>query len=156
MKQFSVLYSSSYMMVCSTDLFQQKCVFSTQTHLVEYWIVLQKISGKYNPPEAFLYQNFFNHHFFFYSVVDTLLPTIMLDAAQVVLNMIGVIGVVAYVNPILMCPIVFLAIIFIFFRRGYLRTSRCIKYLEASGKQCQKWNDVIQLMITTKFHLINS
>lgn len=57
----------------------------------------------------------------------------MLDAGQVILKMAGVVAVTAYVNPIFLIPILLMGTVFFFIRRIYLRTSRSIKHLEASG-----------------------
>lgn len=68
------------------------------------------------------------------STIDAILPKIMLEAAQVILYLIGVISVIAYVNPVFLIPILFMAFNFVFIRRAFLKTTKSIKYLEANGK----------------------
>lgn len=70
----------------------------------------------------------------FCSSIDEVLPRMLLDAAQVILNMIGAIVVTAVVNPYFLVPISLMAIAFWFVRRAYLKTSRSIKRLEANGE----------------------
>ncbi|XP_058446019.1 ATP-binding cassette sub-family C member 4-like [Malaya genurostris] len=62
--------------------------------------------------------------------VDELLPKAILDASQIILSMIGTILVTVIVNPMLLVPLAFLAVIFIYLRRVYLKTSKNIKRLE--------------------------
>lgn len=63
-----------------------------------------------------------------------ILPKGMLDAGQVMLNMAGVITVIAYVNPVFLMPILLIGFIVIFIRGAFLKVSKCIKYLEANGE----------------------
>lgn len=58
----------------------------------------------------------------------------MLDATHVILNLAGAVAVTAYVNPIFLVPIALMSLAFIFIRRAFLKTSRSIKFLEASGR----------------------
>lgn len=62
--------------------------------------------------------------------MDEFLPKAMLDASQIILNLIGAIIVTSIVNPIVMIPIVVMAFIFVFIRKIYLKTSKNIKRLE--------------------------
>ncbi|KAF5283716.1 hypothetical protein FQR65_LT13751 [Abscondita terminalis] len=62
--------------------------------------------------------------------IDELLPTAMIDCFQIFLILIGIIAVVASVNPWLLIPTFAIAIIFYFLRIFYLATSRCVKRLE--------------------------
>lgn len=64
-----------------------------------------------------------------------MLPKTLLDATQVILNMVGVIAVIAYVNPVFLIPIACMGAIVFFIRGIFLRISRSIKHLEANGKQ---------------------
>lgn len=69
-----------------------------------------------------------------HSSIDENLPKAMLDATQVILHALGTIFVTLTVNPIFSIPIVVMAIIFIFVRRLYLKTSKNIKRLEGMSK----------------------
>ncbi|XP_058822716.1 ATP-binding cassette sub-family C member 4-like [Topomyia yanbarensis] len=62
--------------------------------------------------------------------VDELLPKAILDATQIILSMVGTIVVTVIVNPMFLIPLAFLAVIFIYLRRIYLKTSKNIKRLE--------------------------
>lgn len=66
--------------------------------------------------------------------VDELLPKAILDASQIILSMLGTIVVTVIVNPWFLIPIVFLAVIFMYVRRIYLKTSKNIKRLEGISK----------------------
>lgn len=57
----------------------------------------------------------------------------MLDATQVILNMIGSIVVTATVNPYFLIPLFVLGIFFVFIRKVFLKTSKNIKRLESIG-----------------------
>lgn len=74
------------------------------------------------------------------SSIDEVLPRVLLDATQVILNMIGAIVVTAVVNPYFLVPISLMAISFVFIRGAYLRTSRSIKRLEANGEFLGKFS----------------
>lgn len=67
-------------------------------------------------------------------MIDALLPKMMLEATQIILSLIGVVSVVAYVNPVFLIPISLMGFLFIFVRRAFLKTSKSIKYLEANGE----------------------
>ncbi|XP_055606094.1 ATP-binding cassette sub-family C member 4-like [Uranotaenia lowii] len=62
--------------------------------------------------------------------VDELLPKAILDASQIILSMIGTIVVTVVVNPMFLVPLAVLAVIFIYLRKVYLKTSKNIKRLE--------------------------
>lgn len=62
--------------------------------------------------------------------IDELLPKAILDAGQVILQMVGVIVVTCIVNWLFLIPIGFLSILFWFIRKIYLKTSKNIKRLE--------------------------
>lgn len=55
----------------------------------------------------------------------------MLDAGQILLNMVGAIVVTIFVNYLYVIPIVILGIIFQILRKIYLKTSKNIKRLES-------------------------
>uniref|UniRef100_A0A336LQQ2 CSON001219 protein n=1 Tax=Culicoides sonorensis TaxID=179676 RepID=A0A336LQQ2_CULSO len=63
--------------------------------------------------------------------VDEFLPKAILDAGQILLNMVGAIIVTALVNPLYIIPIFVLGIIFQILRKIYLKTSKNIKRLES-------------------------
>ncbi|CAL4094228.1 unnamed protein product, partial [Meganyctiphanes norvegica] len=62
--------------------------------------------------------------------IDELLPITIFDVVTVILNFLGIIGVIAYLNIWVMVPTMLLAIIFVYIRRFYLSTARDIKRLE--------------------------
>lgn len=62
--------------------------------------------------------------------IDELLPGAMIDVLQIGLTLIGIIVVVAIVNPWLMIPTVIMAGIFYYLRLIYLATGRSVKRLE--------------------------
>lgn len=66
--------------------------------------------------------------------IDELLPAAMIDCLQIGLSLLGIIIVVAVVNPWLMIPTFAIGIIFYLLRIFYLRTSRNIKRLEGVSK----------------------
>lgn len=66
--------------------------------------------------------------------VDEFLPKAFLDSAQVILNMGGAIVVTAIVNPLFLVPLIVLALVFLFIRKIYLKTSKNIKRLESISK----------------------
>lgn len=71
-----------------------------------------------------------------YRAMDEYLTKAIIDAAQAILNMIGAVSVTVSVNPIFLIPICTMGFIFIFIRKVFLRTSKNIKRLEGSGKNC--------------------
>ncbi|XP_049822547.1 probable multidrug resistance-associated protein lethal(2)03659 isoform X1 [Aethina tumida] len=62
--------------------------------------------------------------------IDELLPAAMIDCLQIGLALLGIIIVVAIVNPWLMIPTCLIGVIFYLLRIFYLRTSRNVKRLE--------------------------
>lgn len=66
--------------------------------------------------------------------IDEFLPKAILDATQIILNMIGAILVTSIINPLFLIPISVMFLIFIFIRKIYLKTSKNIKRLEGVGK----------------------
>lgn len=66
--------------------------------------------------------------------MDEFLPKAILDASQIILNMVGSIVVTATVNPIFLVPIGVLGIFFMIVRKIYLKTSKNIKRLEGISK----------------------
>lgn len=68
------------------------------------------------------------------AAIDELLPKAMLDVAQAVLVSLGALTVTCIVNPILLAPIIVIAIIFYWIRIVYLKTSKNVKRLEGMSK----------------------
>lgn len=66
--------------------------------------------------------------------IDELLPAAMIDCLQIGLALLGIIIVVAIVNPWLMIPTCLIGVIFYLLRIFYLRTSRNVKRLEGVSK----------------------
>lgn len=66
--------------------------------------------------------------------IDELLPAAMIDCLQIGLALLGIIIVVAIVNPWLMIPTVLVGFIFYLLRNFYLATSRSVKRLEGVSK----------------------
>ncbi|KAJ8916764.1 hypothetical protein NQ315_013969 [Exocentrus adspersus] len=62
--------------------------------------------------------------------IDELLPSALIDCLQIGLALLGIIVVVAIVNPWLMIPTFAIGVIFYLLRIFYLRTSRNVKRLE--------------------------
>jgi ATP-binding cassette subfamily C (CFTR/MRP) protein 4 len=67
-------------------------------------------------------------------VIDDLLAPTYFDAFVIFLNVIGIIAVIGYVNPVLLIPAVLLGVIFYKLRNYYLGLARQIKRLEGIGK----------------------
>lgn len=67
--------------------------------------------------------------------VDELLPYAMMDTVQLSFNMLGVLAVVAVVEPTLLGPLVVILIGFWLMRSMYARTSTSIKRLEGISKE---------------------
>lgn len=63
--------------------------------------------------------------------IDETLPSIMMDVLQIFLSLIGIIVVVAIVNPIYLVPTAIMFGMFYFLRGFYLTTSRALKRLDA-------------------------
>lgn len=66
--------------------------------------------------------------------VDEQLPKSILDAAQNMLSMFGLIIVTTVVNPYFLIPVLILGILFIYIQRVYLKTSKNVKRLEGVGE----------------------
>lgn len=62
--------------------------------------------------------------------VDEQLPKVILDAAQIILNMCGAIIVTTSVNPIFLVPVFLIGIVFVYVRKVFLKTSKNIKRLD--------------------------
>ncbi|XP_022904684.2 ATP-binding cassette sub-family C member 4-like isoform X1 [Onthophagus taurus] len=62
--------------------------------------------------------------------VDELLPKVILDAAQIILLMFGSLVLVAIVNYMFLIPVAVIAVVFMFLRVVFLRSSKNIKRLE--------------------------
>lgn len=62
--------------------------------------------------------------------IDEFLPKAILDATQIILNMVGSIVVASIVNPLFLIPVAVLGLLFAFIRKIYLKTSKNIKRLE--------------------------
>ncbi|XP_063697681.1 probable multidrug resistance-associated protein lethal(2)03659 [Culicoides brevitarsis] len=63
--------------------------------------------------------------------VDEILPAIMIDMIQIFLTLVGIVTVVAIVNPWYILPTAVLVVLFYFLRVFYLKTSIDIKRIEA-------------------------
>ncbi|XP_055020449.1 ATP-binding cassette sub-family C member 4-like [Boleophthalmus pectinirostris] len=66
--------------------------------------------------------------------MDSMLPITFVDFYQLFLQNLGVIAVAASVIPLILIPVTFLLILFLYLRRFYLQTSRDIKRLEATTR----------------------
>lgn len=66
--------------------------------------------------------------------IDEILPGVMLDVVQIGLTLIGVIVIVAIINPWLMLPTLVVIILFLCLRKFYIATSRNVKRLEGVSK----------------------
>lgn len=66
--------------------------------------------------------------------VDEILPAVMMDVAQIFLSLLGIVVVIALVNPLFLVPTLVLAVIFYFLRVFYLKTSRDVKRIEGISK----------------------
>ncbi|CAH0557608.1 unnamed protein product [Brassicogethes aeneus] len=62
--------------------------------------------------------------------IDELLTSALIDCLQIGLTLLGIIIVVAVVNPLLMIPTCLIGVVFYLLRIFYLRTSRNVKRLE--------------------------
>lgn len=65
--------------------------------------------------------------------MDEALPKAMLDASQMILNILASIIMTSIVNLIFIFPIAVLSIAFIFARKIYVKTSNNVKRLESMG-----------------------
>lgn len=65
---------------------------------------------------------------------DELLPKALLDAGQIILNMLGAIIVTSSVQPLFLIPVLLLGVLFMIIRKIYLKTSKNIKRLEGISK----------------------
>lgn len=66
--------------------------------------------------------------------VDETLPSVMMDVFQIALQILGIVVMVALVNPFLIIPTVVIGAIFYCLRRFYLLSSRNIKRMDATSK----------------------
>lgn len=66
--------------------------------------------------------------------IDESLPKAMLDASQTILASLGALIVSCVVNPILLAPILVIALIYMWIRKVYLKSSKNIKRLEGMSK----------------------
>lgn len=67
-------------------------------------------------------------------LIDEYLPGVTVDVIQIFLSLIGIVVVVAIVNPYNLIPTVVIGIIFYFMRAFYLLSSRNIKRIEGISK----------------------
>lgn len=66
--------------------------------------------------------------------IDELLPSVLIDCLQIGLTLLGIIVVVAAVNPWLLVPTCIVGVIFYLLRNFYLVTGRSVKRLEGVSK----------------------
>lgn len=66
--------------------------------------------------------------------VDEFLPKAILDATQIIFNMMGAVIVTSIVNPMFIGPVAILMVIFFYIRFIYLRTSKNLKRLDGTSK----------------------
>lgn len=66
------------------------------------------------------------------------MPKAILDSAQNILGLVGSIVLAAVVNPYFLIPVLVLSVFFQLSRIVYLKTSRNVRRLEATGKTKQK------------------
>lgn len=66
--------------------------------------------------------------------VDDFLPAVTLEAVQIFLIMVGIIGMIVFVTPIMIIPTAFLGILFYWFRNMYLASSQDVKRIEGISK----------------------
>lgn len=71
--------------------------------------------------------------------IDELLPKAVLDAAQILLLMVGSLVLVALVNPYFLIPVAVLGFVFYLLRIIFLRSSKNIKRLEGMSKYYTKY-----------------
>lgn len=89
--------------------------------------------------------------------IDEILPMVMIDVVQIFLSLIGIIVVVATVNPLFLIPAAIIAVIFFFLRSFYLKTSRDLKRLEATSECIDYFSKIILFYLFTHFIcLLNS
>ncbi|CAG7731096.1 unnamed protein product [Allacma fusca] len=67
-------------------------------------------------------------------LIDDALPITFFDAFSIFLNVIAIVIVIGFVNPILLVPALGLFFIFSFLREFYLRTARSVKRLEGIAR----------------------
>lgn len=67
--------------------------------------------------------------------VDETLPWILMDVIQIGLSMVGIVVMVAIVNPYLIIPTVAIGAIFFYIRKFYLLSSRNIKRMDATSRK---------------------
>lgn len=68
--------------------------------------------------------------------IDEYLPSVAVDVFQIFLSLLGIVIVVAIVNPYNLIPTFVIGVIFYFMREYYLLTSRNIKRVEAISEYC--------------------
>lgn len=65
---------------------------------------------------------------------DEFLPKAVLDATQIIFNMVGAIVVTTVVNPWFILPVAVLGVVFMGVRKVYLKTSKNLKRLDGTSK----------------------
>lgn len=86
--------------------------------------------------------------------VDELLPKATLDAAQNILQMIGIFVVACVVNPLFLIPIAVLTVIFWWIRKIYLKTSKNIRRLEGISQFSIHQININCTLLFYKFQLV--
>ena len=82
--------------------------------------------------------------------VDEMLPKACLDSTQVILMTLGSVVITSVINPLFLVPIGALFVVFLYFRRYFLKTSKNIKRLEGISKLINiqhLYSDLIYLFI---------
>lgn len=64
---------------------------------------------------------------------DEFLPKAVLDATQIIFNMMGAIIVTSIVNPWFILPVAVLGLVFMGVRKVYLKTSKNLKRLDGTS-----------------------
>ncbi|CAH0551541.1 unnamed protein product [Brassicogethes aeneus] len=67
-------------------------------------------------------------------IIDEYLPSVLIDVLEISLQLIGVVVLSAMVEPLLLLPSAIFFLIIYFVRTIYIKTSRCVKRLEAIKK----------------------
>nr|XP_023027911.1 multidrug resistance-associated protein 4-like [Leptinotarsa decemlineata] len=67
------------------------------------------------------------------NVIDETLPKILFNASRIFLKMVGHLVIVMYVNPFIIILVAILGFVFTRIRNIYLKTSTCLKRLEAKN-----------------------
>ncbi|XP_017069976.2 LOW QUALITY PROTEIN: probable multidrug resistance-associated protein lethal(2)03659 [Drosophila eugracilis] len=68
------------------------------------------------------------------SQVDEILPPMMVDIIQIAFLLVGIIAMIAIVNPLLLIPTMVIAVIFYQIRKFFLKTSMALKRIEATTR----------------------